>query len=82
MSDSMSEVYTVIWKNNCKWCDCAKALLTSRGEVYVPIEFKGNMKPYFVANGLETLPQIWLGEKHIGGYDDLVKHFSELDASP
>jgi glutaredoxin 3 len=32
------------------------------------------------SNGKKTVPQIFLGDKHIGGYDDLYKYFKISDS--
>lgn len=70
-----------IWsKDMCPYCDRAKALLKQKG-----IEFEERK----IGNGwskeqllesvptARTVPQIFLDELHIGGYDDLVKHFKQ-----
>jgi glutaredoxin 3 len=70
-----------IWsKYQCPYCDQAKALLTQKG-----IEFEERKigDGYTKEDLLEavptarTVPQIFLGEKHIGGYTDLVKYIEE-----
>jgi glutaredoxin 3 len=71
---------TVWSKYQCPYCDQAKALLTQKG-----IEFEERKigDGYTKEDLLEavptarTVPQIFLGEKHIGGYTDLVKYIEE-----
>ena len=72
----------VIWsKDLCPYCDRAKALLKQKG-----IEFEerkigsGWSKEQLLESvpTARTVPQIFLGEQHIGGYDDLVKYFNEV----
>ena len=75
--------YTVITKENCKWCVLAKKLLKknhipfkelhipeslSREEFYTLAE-KHNTKP--------TVPKIFIGKTLIGGYEDLVEYLNK-----
>ena len=68
----------VVWsKYNCTFCDQAKALLDSKG---IPYEEKKIGDGYTKEELLEavptarSVPQIFLDEKHIGGYQELKKH--------
>lgn len=67
------EIYT---KNFCPFCWRAKALLDQKGVEYkeIAVDWGGEDKQVMVqrANGRTTVPQIFIGEKHIGGCDDLV----------
>lgn len=72
----------LVWsKDMCPYCDRAKALLKQKG-----IEFEerkigsGWSKEQLLESvpTARTVPQIFLGEQHIGGYDDLVKYFNEV----
>jgi glutaredoxin 3 len=59
----------------CSYCTMAKRLLDRHGLAYVEIDATG--KPEVRAemiqrsNGGMTFPQIFIGEQHIGGCDDL-----------
>jgi glutaredoxin 3 len=59
----------------CSYCSMAKRLLEQRGLAYVEHDATG--KPEVRAemiqrsNGGMTFPQIFIGEQHIGGCDDL-----------
>jgi len=70
-------MYTIYWKEDCIWCDKAKEALNELGLHYKQIEVKSvadlnaKLKP-FGANPVETVPQIRKGNKHIGGYQDLI----------
>lgn len=77
----MRFLFTILTMPNCVWCDKAKSLIEARGGEYVSHSYTDHeMFPYLlsVAN-LKTVPQIWHGRKHIGGYEDLVKYFEETD---
>jgi glutaredoxin 3 len=67
------EIYT---KTFCPYCWRAKALLESKGVQYmeIAVDFGGEQKQVMVqrANGRTTVPQIFIGELHIGGCDDLL----------
>lgn len=66
------EIYT---KSFCPFCWRAKALLDSKGVEYkeIAVDFGGDEKQAMVqrANGRTTVPQIFIGETHVGGCDDL-----------
>lgn len=66
------EVYTT---PTCPYCHAAKALLTEKGVVFDEItvldpELRAKMTQR--ANGRRTVPQIFVGSTHVGGYDDLA----------
>jgi len=67
------EIYT---KTFCPYCWRAKLLLESKGVEYkeIGVDFGGEVKQIMIqrANGRTTVPQIFVGELHIGGCDDLV----------
>jgi len=66
------EVYTTPY---CPYCDAAKDLLRSKGVDFVEIDVAGNsdLRARMVerAGGRVTVPQIFIGETHVGGCDDL-----------
>ena len=60
----------------CPYCTRAEALLTSKG---VTIDEKiridldpGQREIMMQKTGRRTVPQIYIGEKHVGGFDDLA----------
>ena len=64
----------------CGYCSAARALLDEKGVGYEDIDI--TMKPQLrlelrERTGRRTVPQIYIGDRHIGGYDDLAA----LDAS-
>lgn len=67
------EIYT---KTFCPYCWRAKALLESKGVTYmeIAVDFGGEQKQAMIqrANGRTTVPQIFIGDLHIGGCDDLL----------
>ena len=66
------EIYT---KGFCPYCWRAKHLLEEKGVKYqeIAIDFDGEARQRMIqrANGRTTVPQIFIGDRHIGGCDDL-----------
>ena len=58
----------------CNFCDAAKRLLTRNNVEYKEISIAtvdGAMDEMIKkANGKRTIPQIFFGDQHIGGYDE------------
>jgi glutaredoxin 3 len=67
------EIYT---KFTCPYCVRAKRLLDSKGVQYkeVPVDQGGEPRQEMLArsNGRTTVPQIFIGGRHVGGCDDLM----------
>ena len=67
------EIYT---KTFCPYCWRAKHLLDSKGIEYreISVDFGGERRAEMIerAHGRTTVPQIFIGDRHIGGCDDLV----------
>lgn len=67
------EIYT---KKFCPYCWRAKALLDEKGVAYeeIAIDFGGAERQTMIerAKGRSTVPQIFIGNVHVGGCDDLV----------
>ncbi len=65
-------IYT---RQMCGYCARAKSLLTSKGVEYVEHDatFSQELRQEMMAkaNGRSTFPQIFIGNTHIGGCDDL-----------
>ena len=69
---SKVEVYTTRY---CPYCISAKALLTRKNVQFTEIDVSGDPAGRATmierANGRMTVPQIFIGEVHVGGSDDL-----------
>lgn len=62
----------------CPYCQRAERLLKSKGVKIQKIRVdqdRGKLKEMIKRTGRNTVPQIYIGDKHVGGFDDL----SELD---
>ena len=58
----------------CPYCARAKALLTKKGVTFDEVDVymdAAARKEMFEKSGRRTVPQIFIGERHIGGCDDL-----------
>lgn len=58
----------------CPYCIHAKSLLERKGVSYqeIPVDGKPELRQEMTERaGRYTVPQIWIGEEHIGGCDEL-----------
>ena len=69
----------------CSYCDAAKRLLNKKNipfkEINIALE-EGKMEEMLKkSNGMKTIPQIFIENSHIGGYDELraLENKGELD---
>jgi glutaredoxin 3 len=59
----------------CPYCMRARALLEDKGVSYSDIGVDGRpeLRAQMVErSGRYTVPQIWIGAQHVGGYDDIA----------
>ena len=72
-------MYKVYGTRICLYCDKAENLLKTKDLPFekIYIDEDDNAKDYIVEQGFKTVPQIWLDDKWIGGYDDLVKFLNK-----
>lgn len=65
----------------CPYCQMAKQLLKRKGAAFDEIDVMGQpalrAQMQEKAGGRNTVPQIWIGDRHVGGCDDLY----DLDAA-
>lgn len=59
----------------CPFCERAEALLKARGVVHIE-KVRVDLEParrdeMTTRTGRRTVPQIFIGETHVGGFDDL-----------
>lgn len=68
---------TIYSTNFCPYCVRAKNLLKNKGKSFVEINVSGNsdLRAEMVSKsgGRRTVPQIFIGDRHIGGFDDMAK---------
>ena len=66
-------IYTT---KTCPYCYKAKSLLKSLDVSYqeVSVDFNSKLRAEMASRaGKNSVPQIWFGEEHIGGCDDLLE---------
>ena len=59
----------------CPYCHAAKKLLKRKGAAFreIDVTFDAEKRREMTkrAGGRSTVPQIFIGERHVGGFDDL-----------
>jgi glutaredoxin 3 len=66
------EIYTT---PTCPYCHAAKSLLQDKGVDYTEITvLDPDLREIMThrAHGRRTVPQIFIGDTHVGGYDDMA----------
>ena len=70
-------MYSKSW---CPYCRMAKRLLAAKGQKWDEIDIEEQperCREMVERSGRSTVPQIWIDDQHIGGFEEL----SRLDAS-
>jgi len=75
-------IYSSDW---CPYCIRAKQLLTHKGAAFaeVKVDGKPDLRAEMTRKARQTsVPQIWIGDTHVGGCDDLyaLERAGKLDA--
>jgi thioredoxin reductase (NADPH) len=75
---------TMYSRPDCPFCEQAKRLLTAKGQTWSEIDIEADparRDEMIRRSQRKTVPQIWIGERHVGGYDDLaaLEASGELD---
>ena len=82
MSD---EPRVIVYGNQtCPYCGAARMLLKKKGVSYTDISVSGDQslrQEMIERSGRTSVPQIFIGETHVGGFDDLyaLDKSGELD---
>ncbi len=77
---------TLFLTGSCPYCHMAERLLKSKGVTEID-KIRIDLDPaqreaMMTKTGRRTVPQIYIGERHVGGFDDLsaLDKAGELDA--
>ena len=65
---------TIYTSQFCGFCHSAKRLLAQKGAAFDEIDVGGNpalRQEMMQKSGRYTVPQIWIGDTHVGGCDEL-----------
>jgi glutaredoxin len=72
------EIYT---KDFCIWCDRAKSLLESKNLSFTEIDLSDDIVRFEfyskLGEDVKTVPQIFIDNKRIGGFQELVRWFGD-----
>jgi glutaredoxin 3 len=72
---SETPVITIYSTGFCAYCVAAKNFLKSRGKCWTEVRIDidpANRAAMAARTHLTSVPQIFIGETHVGGYEDLV----------
>ena len=74
MLDVTTKDVVIYTKDYCGYCAGAKALLAQRGIAFREIDVTRDsllQAEMTARSGRRTVPQIFIGDRHVGGFDDL-----------
>jgi glutaredoxin 3 len=82
MSAPSVVLYTTNW---CPYCERARRLLRDKGAAFTEIDVEArpeNRAEMVARSGRRSVPQVFIGDSHVGGSDDLyaLEKDGKLDA--
>ncbi|MFT6407672.1 MAG: glutaredoxin 3 [Arenicella sp.] len=83
MAHSSAKNITIYSKDYCPYCKSTKQILQARGTEYTEIDVQTQpqkLAEMVILSGRRTVPQIFFGDQHIGGHEDLVRYFKDKAA--
>lgn len=72
---------TIYHKDYCPYCKAAKQLMNKLKWQYKEIEVTNDKKQFDLMvekSGRRTVPQIFINDQHIGGFDDFQHYVKKL----
>jgi len=69
---------TIYSKDYCPYCKAAKQIFDQKGIEYNEIDVlkqPEKLQEMLTRSNRRTVPQIFFGDEHIGGYTDLVNYY-------
>ena len=74
-------MYVIITRDQCNFCDDAKALMKAKGVQYVEYNIQSDSSKWLLSllkrSSITTVPQVFNDNgTHIGGYNDLKEYLS------
>ena len=72
-------MFKMFTQDGCSYCELAKILFMENDISFEVINIRDNAQALAVLRlkNLRTVPQIWDGDLHIGGYEDLKKYLKK-----
>lgn len=78
-TNTTSKHFEVYSTGMCTYCKQAKRLILEKGDTYVEYfierDAESKARMYEKFPDAKTVPQIFLGDTHIGGFKELVEHY-------
>ena len=70
--------WKIVSRPDCKWCVRAKAHLAVNGVDFEEehLATREEQLAFKERTGLDTFPQVWDGDAHVGGYTELKAYLS------
>ncbi len=71
----MAATVVMYTTRTCPYCAAARALLAGKGVDYTEIDIgavPARREEMETRSGRRTVPQIFIGDTHVGGYDDMA----------
>lgn len=70
----IEDEYVIYSSPNCSYCEQAKRLLDMKNLPYTMMDARSStyFQSEFVDKGVRTVPQIFLGDRHVGGFQELM----------
>jgi glutaredoxin 3 len=74
----MQDEFVIYSGAGCTYCEQAKKLLDSKELPYSVIDAKSSLyfRKEFIDKGIRKIPQIFIEDHYIGGFDELVSYLS------
>jgi glutaredoxin 3 len=85
MPDGRAAMVVIYLSQSCPYCRTAVQMLADKGFRWREVDLGEQPERYeemIQRSGRYSVPQIWIGERHVGGFDDLaaLNAAGELDA--
>ena len=72
-------LYTIYTQDSCGYCHLAKNLMNDNGIAFIEVSLEHDQEARIMLKEMKcrTVPQIFNGELHIGGYTELVDYLNQ-----
>ena len=72
-------MFTIYTQNSCGYCHLAKNFMNERGIAFKEVSLENDQEARRMLKEMKcrTVPQIFNGELHIGGYTELVDYLNQ-----
>ena len=72
-------MYTIYTQSSCGYCHLAKNLMNDKGIAFIEVSIEHDQEARIMLKEMKckTVPQIFHGELHIGGYTELTEYLNQ-----